>query len=123
MIKYAVLNDINKLENRPMKMQKLLKKHLTLIVLGSLFSAPVFANFDLENTANNIGLSSLTSHKNDTDNDGVADALDQCANTENGRFVDDKGCEFDTDADGIKNSSDKCPQTPLGLRVKSNGCL
>jgi len=104
-------------------MQKLLKKHLTLIMLGSLFSVPVFALSDLENIASNIGFSSVTNHKNDSDKDGVVDSRDQCKNTENGRFVDNNGCEFDTDADGVKNSLDRCPQTPLGLRVKSNGCL
>ncbi len=104
-----------------MKTKQILRT--SLIVVSALLVVSAFAASDSDNFAK-IGLPILTNHQGgDVDNDGILDSEDQCENTENGRFVDDKGCEFDTDSDGVKNSADRCPQTPLGLKVKGNGCL
>ena len=49
----------------------------------------------------------------DSDNDGVADDLDLCANTQIGFIVDNTGCPIvvgdDTDRDTIGDSTDNCP--------------
>ncbi len=103
-----------------MKTKQILRT--SLILVSASLIVPAFAASDFENFAN-ISVPIVTNHQGDVDNDGVLDSEDQCENTENGRFVDDKGCEFDTDSDGVKNSADRCPQTPLGLKVKGNGCL
>ena len=58
----------------------------------------------------------------DTDKDGVFDSLDSCANTPFGTKVDAKGCAIDLDKDGVENALDKCPNTPLNSRVDTNGC-
>ncbi|VAW55287.1 hypothetical protein MNBD_GAMMA07-1530, partial [hydrothermal vent metagenome] len=60
---------------------------------------------------------------NDSDADGVDNALDQCPATLGGRLVDKTGCEFDGDGDGVIDSADECPYTPIGLIVEPNGCL
>jgi OOP family OmpA-OmpF porin len=58
----------------------------------------------------------------DTDGDGVPDGIDQCANTQTGVKVDEKGCPIDSDGDGIPDGIDQCPNTPAGARVDANGC-
>lgn len=58
----------------------------------------------------------------DTDNDGVADVLDQCPNTEAGVSVDANGCPLDSDNDGVYDTYDQCPNTPAGAKVDENGC-
>lgn len=76
----------------------------------------------------------------DSDNDGVNDDDDQCANTPAGTEVDATGCPVveeeeeeevetpvtptpvDTDGDGIIDSLDRCPNTPTGAIVDSTGC-
>ncbi|MDX1803587.1 MAG: OmpA family protein [Alcanivorax sp.] len=58
----------------------------------------------------------------DSDNDGVPDDRDQCANTAAGAQVDSKGCELDDDGDGVVNSMDKCAKTPSGALVDDTGC-
>lgn len=60
----------------------------------------------------------------DSDNDGVVDSRDQCANTPAGMEVDAMGCEIqlDTDNDGVYNKIDECPATPQGVNVDSSGC-
>lgn len=58
----------------------------------------------------------------DSDNDGVADADDQCPNTPVGATVDAAGCALDSDADGVADYLDKCPDTPAGVKVDENGC-
>ena len=62
---------------------------------------------------------------NDSDNDGVADAADQCPNTPAGSPVDNEGCavvDGDDDNDGVANSADQCPNTPAGADVDADGC-
>ncbi len=58
----------------------------------------------------------------DTDNDGVSDKNDKCANTPAGVKVDATGCPIDTDKDGVADYLDKCPSTPAGAKVDANGC-
>ena len=85
----------------------------------------------------------------DSDNDGVADALDKCPNTvqlkklsptfkyaaavnperlkpgSQANPVDKNGCELDSDGDGVVNSQDYCPedsQLALSRGIANNGC-
>ena len=64
---------------------------------------------------------------NDTDNDGVIDAWDDCPNTTPGAYTDARGCErpeenLDGDGDRVPDSRDECPNTPIGAPVDMNGC-
>ncbi len=58
----------------------------------------------------------------DTDADGVPDYLDACADTRAKVFVDRAGCEPDLDADGVPYSIDQCRNTPAGGSVNELGC-
>ena len=58
----------------------------------------------------------------DSDNDGIADNLDECPNTPDGVAVDENGCPIDSDNDGVADYLDKCPNTPYGVAVDENGC-
>lgn len=63
----------------------------------------------------------------DTDNDGVADSKDQCANTPANTEVDSDGCPIvneptDTDNDGVADAVDACPNTPQNQTVNAVGC-
>ncbi|PAJ76318.1 hypothetical protein CJF42_00545 [Pseudoalteromonas sp. NBT06-2] len=61
----------------------------------------------------------------DSDNDGVNDDIDECADTVNGTIVDAVGCPIDTvdtDGDGVPDTQDQCPNTLLGTIVNAVGC-
>lgn len=60
----------------------------------------------------------------DGDNDGIADADDQCPNTRSGVVVDRSGCAVDSDFDGVPDGLDDCPGTPGRAkdRVDVSGC-
>lgn len=58
----------------------------------------------------------------DSDKDGVFDGIDQCPGTTEGAAVDSVGCSIDNDADGVVDSLDKCPNTPAGTKVGADGC-
>lgn len=58
----------------------------------------------------------------DSDNDGVDDNKDNCANTPEGIAVDANGCENDSDGDGVADSKDQCPNTTQDLKITENGC-
>ncbi|BFM06306.1 OmpA family protein [Halioxenophilus aromaticivorans] len=58
----------------------------------------------------------------DSDGDGVADNLDQCADTAAGMAVDSVGCPTDNDGDGVANADDQCPDTEAGAKVDEVGC-
>jgi OOP family OmpA-OmpF porin len=58
----------------------------------------------------------------DSDNDGVVDGVDMCANTPEGVKVDIFGCPLDSDRDGVADYQDVCPATPLGTIVDPDGC-
>jgi OOP family OmpA-OmpF porin len=60
----------------------------------------------------------------DSDNDGVNDNVDMCANTPAGTKVDATGCSLalDSDADGILDINDKCADTPVTDKVDATGC-
>lgn len=58
----------------------------------------------------------------DSDNDGVVDGIDMCANTPEGVEVDSVGCPLDSDRDGTPDYKDLCPGTPLGVIVDADGC-
>jgi outer membrane protein OmpA-like peptidoglycan-associated protein len=58
----------------------------------------------------------------DADGDGVADKNDACPGTVAGTQVDARGCPLDADADGVPDALDKCADTPAGTQVDSTGC-
>lgn len=58
----------------------------------------------------------------DSDNDGVVDGIDMCANTPVGVTVDEVGCPIDSDRDGVADYKDLCPNTPEGVIVDEDGC-
>lgn len=58
----------------------------------------------------------------DSDNDGVADALDLCPNTPAGVAVNEDGCMLDADGDGVADADDQCPDTEPGAKVDETGC-
>ena len=58
----------------------------------------------------------------DSDKDGVLDGFDQCPATPQGATIDSVGCPFDTDKDGVYDGLDKCPETKEGANVGINGC-
>ncbi len=58
----------------------------------------------------------------DSDNDGVVDGIDMCANTPAGVTVDNVGCPIDSDRDGVADYKDLCPNTPEGVIVDEDGC-
>ncbi len=60
----------------------------------------------------------------DTDNDGVNDSKDLCANTPPNTQVDINGCPIinDQDNDGVADELDQCPNTPENTQVNAVGC-
>lgn len=61
----------------------------------------------------------------DSDQDGVPDSYDQCADTPAGEPVDANGCsasQLDSDGDGVSDALDQCPGTPVGTPVDPDGC-
>ena len=61
----------------------------------------------------------------DSDNDGVTDDIDTCADTPSGETVDENGCsdsQKDSDNDGVTDATDTCADTPSGETVDENGC-
>jgi OOP family OmpA-OmpF porin len=67
------------------------------------------------------GSSSMLTSK-DSDNDGVFDNTDKCANTPVGTRVGSDGCALDSDGDGVLNSLDMCADTSAGTKVGAKGC-
>ena len=62
------------------------------------------------------------SKTSDADQDGVADATDECQNTPAGVAVNKVGCGLDGDTDGVADYQDECAQTPAGVSVDLKGC-
>lgn len=61
----------------------------------------------------------------DADDDGVADADDDCPNTVADADVDANGCaasQRDSDNDGVNDDVDACPDTVVNENVDENGC-
>jgi OOP family OmpA-OmpF porin len=58
----------------------------------------------------------------DGDQDGVPDGIDACDGTPSGASVDARGCPGDEDDDGVLNGIDQCAGTPKGARVGATGC-
>lgn len=58
----------------------------------------------------------------DEDEDGVADANDECPGSTPDAVVDARGCEPDRDADGVPDGRDQCLETPQGAEVDGKGC-
>ena len=58
----------------------------------------------------------------DSDNDGVADSIDECPTTPAGVAVDSKGCALDSDNDGVADYKDQCPNSAAGAVVNELGC-
>jgi bacillopeptidase F len=81
-----------------------------------------------------VGAYTLLSGSNpppsDTDQDGVADNVDNCPNDANPGQEDADGdgigdaCDplTDSDGDGVADADDSCPGTPAGSTVDANGC-
>lgn len=68
-----------------------------------------------------------TDCRNDSDDDGVDDTMDQCPGTEPGVTVDEAGCPpvtggEDSDGDGVMDTDDQCPDTFPGVTVNTAGC-
>jgi OmpA-OmpF porin, OOP family len=78
-----------------------------------------FSNFGL-----NVGVSFMLGSKPipDSDNDGVLNNRDRCANTPVGAQVNEFGCPADNDGDGVPNGIDRCPNTAVGAIVDASGC-
>lgn len=70
----------------------------------------------------NIGLTYSLFTEIDSDNDGIVDSKDKCANTPLGVRVDQFGCPIDSDNDNVPDYLDKCPNTPRGVNVDVDGC-
>ncbi|MEL6484217.1 MAG: T9SS type A sorting domain-containing protein [Bacteroidota bacterium] len=73
-----------------------------------------------------LTLSVTPSNPDDSDEDGVPDAIDNCPNTPQGETVDANGCaesQLDDDNDGVSNTQDDCPNTPQGRIVDARGCI
>jgi OmpA-OmpF porin, OOP family len=58
----------------------------------------------------------------DSDEDGIPDSKDKCADTPIGVIVDNFGCPLDSDRDGVPDYLDRCMNTPNGVKVDRNGC-
>jgi OOP family OmpA-OmpF porin len=69
-----------------------------------------------------VGVNYYFGELKDSDDDGVPDRTDVCADTPRGALVNERGCPIDSDGDGIYNGLDKCPRTPPGTTVDVNGC-
>ena len=98
--------------------------HYRRILLVFLCSVVLFACGGGETTAPTPILAPTLQ---DSDNDGINDNVDNCANTPTGAEVDAQGCEIqtaptDTDNDGIADDIDSCPNTPAGAEVDAQGC-
>ncbi|MFT5147488.1 MAG: hypothetical protein ACI81Y_000554 [Glaciecola sp.] len=61
------------------------------------------------------------SDREDEDNDGVYDIIDNCPHTPPNVDVDEQGCPFDIDRDFVPNYRDKEIQTPTGMEVDTMG--
>ncbi|MAU34168.1 hypothetical protein CMN23_03525 [Candidatus Saccharibacteria bacterium] len=78
-------------------------------------------------TAIPSGTCEVPAEPKDSDNDGVIDEDDECANTPEGTEVDATGCEveaepIDSDNDGVIDEDDECANTPRGTEVDETGC-
>lgn len=58
----------------------------------------------------------------DSDQDGVANDQDKCADTRPHTSVDKAGCPFDLDNDTVPDYKDNCPHTPAGAKIDAVGC-
>lgn len=61
----------------------------------------------------------------DADQDGVANADDDCASTPAQTAVNTDGCsgaQRDSDSDGVSDDKDRCPGTATGITVDGRGC-
>ena len=67
---------------------------------------------------------------NDSDADGVVDAVDRCPQTPAREAVDEVGCPKkkvparipDSDGDGVADNLDLCPGTETGIAIDATGC-
>ncbi|MCO7223255.1 DUF1566 domain-containing protein [Pleionea sp. CnH1-48] len=100
---------------------------ITFATGGELSAAQIFAAFGLSQPSENYAINDLLTGvaAEDTDNDGVPDALDSCPSTPAGMAVNASGCadsQLDDDNDGVFNDADQCPNTSSGANVNANGC-
>ena len=88
---------------------------------GSVQSAENPLSINMDSDKNVTGVFELM----DTDEDGVTDDIDLCAETPSEEEVDETGCsdsQKDTDGDGVTDDVDACPETPAGEEVDETGC-
>ncbi len=93
------------------------------IVLHNYVGNEEFENFYL--LKYNLRGLDLTNEEDDTDLDGVLNAMDSCPNTPSGESVDENGCssaQKDSDLDGVTDNLDKCPDTFPNAEVNIDGC-
>ena len=67
-----------------------------------------------------VGVTFNMGNSKDSDQDGVSDKRDTCADTPNGVAVDKTGCPLDKDNDGVADYLDGCPN--VAGTVALNGC-
>jgi hypothetical protein len=91
------------------------------VILGRDTSLSICGNLD----THSISACSSIDPTLDSDNDGVSDIFDICANSPSGEVVNNRGCapsQLDTDEDGVSDDVDQCENTPLGSVVDQTGC-
>jgi OmpA-OmpF porin, OOP family len=89
---------------------------------STLTSVGLSYMFGSNETSNAKGGEFEITKTSDADQDGVADATDECQNTPTGVAVNQVGCGLDGDTDGIADYQDDCAQTPAGVVVDLKGC-
>lgn len=77
---------------------------------------------DADELSNRVMVTLYVLQEADEDIDGVIDAKDECAGTQRGVLVDEKGCARDSDNDGVPDHKDICVNTPSTLQVDFQGC-
>lgn len=102
---------------------KPIKYILTVILLLGILACGSDTEMDqnLEDPRNTPGQNTVQ----DSDEDGIEDAADQCPDTPSGTTVDEKGCadsQKDSDGDGVSDAEDNCPDTLEYEPVDEQGC-
>ena len=96
-------------------------------ISGSLSRAEIMANFDGDEDVDYEHLRfgcGDDGEEPDSDNDGVIDSIDECANTPEGTEVNSVGCpveDNDTDDDSVVNSNDNCPDVANEDQTNTDG--
>lgn len=107
-------------------MKKTLRRlTVLLLILLTACGSDLEMDQNLNDPRNIPGQSDTPPVNDDTDNDGISNANDQCPDTPAGEEVDENGCsssQLDSDNDGVNDAEDQCPDTPENEEVDANGC-